>query len=353
VHYYKVIIHGHSLPPKEENIGEDTAKRVPLDKRVYFIPDILTSEIMWVAVTTLILVVLVTWFFHAPLENHADPQATPLGTTAPWYFLWIQGALKLGDKVLWGIIFPTVFLVFLIVWPYIDTAPSRRWAHRRIQLTVGFLIMSVMVIFSYMGLPEFGVVNSADTTVMYHLTKEPAHNQVGTLRPIPFDQLQPGVYTTRQFEAEDASEYTAVVNAFGQELALVPYEGGTPLADEVMAYLQTQHLTLTSLDVTTVPSTSSELYEVVDEFAHELEVFEAELHNAVGFVIITDAQDDLKRIDVVIRWEDVELENGKVVYDENGEPTLRLDEAGNPIPRINGQHIYIHRDSQYFSAPGA
>jgi hypothetical protein len=41
------------------------------------------------------------------------------------------------------------------------------------------------------------------------------------------------------------------------------------------------------------------------------------------------------------------------VYDENGEPTLRLDEAGNPIPRINGQHIYIHRDSQYFSAPGA
>ncbi len=80
VHYYKVVVHAHSLPPREENIGEDTAKRVPLDKRVYFIPDILTSEIMWIGVTTLVLVVLVTWFFHAPLENHADPQVTPLGT---------------------------------------------------------------------------------------------------------------------------------------------------------------------------------------------------------------------------------------------------------------------------------
>ena len=87
VHYYKVIIHGHSLPPQKENIGEDTAKRVPLDKRVYFIPDVLTSEIMWIGVTSFILVVLCVWFYHAPLEAHADPQVTPLGTTAPWYFL--------------------------------------------------------------------------------------------------------------------------------------------------------------------------------------------------------------------------------------------------------------------------
>ena len=117
VHYYKVIIHGHSLPPRTENIGEDTAKRVPLDKRAYFIPDVLTSEVMWFAVTTFIMIVLCVWFYHAPLESHADPQVTPLGTTAPWYFLWIQGALKLGDKTFWGVIFPTILLGFLMVVP--------------------------------------------------------------------------------------------------------------------------------------------------------------------------------------------------------------------------------------------
>ena len=354
VHYYKVILHGHSLPPKEENIGEDTAKRVPLDKRVYFIPDILTSEIMWLAVTTLILVVLVTWFFHAPLENHADPQATPLGTTAPWYFLWIQGALKLGDKVLWGIIFPTVFLVFLFIWPYVDTAPSRRWAHRRIQLTVGFVIMSMLVIFSYMGLSEFGVINSADINVMHHMTMEPAHNHMGTLRPIPFDELQPGTYTTREFSVEDESEAVVAINALNEEVAMPSVNGvGTP-EEAVLTYLELQqHLPLNSLNFVPVPANAPELREVVEEFEHELEVNEDELHNAWGLVVVTQIQDDLKRIDVLIYWQDVLMENGKVVYGEDGEPVLRLDEAGNPIPRMNGQYIYIHRDSQYFAAPGA
>ena len=86
MHYYKVVLHGHSLPP-EKTTGEVTAKRIPVDKRMYFIPDVLTSEILWTAVTTLILVIAVTWLYSAPLENWANPQSTPLHTIAPWYFL--------------------------------------------------------------------------------------------------------------------------------------------------------------------------------------------------------------------------------------------------------------------------
>ncbi|MDX1615971.1 MAG: cytochrome b N-terminal domain-containing protein, partial [Candidatus Promineifilaceae bacterium] len=83
VHYYKVVLHGHSLPPGREAIGEDTAKRVPRDERTYFTPDILTSELMWTALTTLILVVGSLWFFEAPLESQADPLTTPLHVVAP------------------------------------------------------------------------------------------------------------------------------------------------------------------------------------------------------------------------------------------------------------------------------
>ncbi len=54
VHYYKVVLHGHSLPPGREEIGEDTAKRVPKDERSYFIPDVLTNELMWTALASLI-----------------------------------------------------------------------------------------------------------------------------------------------------------------------------------------------------------------------------------------------------------------------------------------------------------
>jgi quinol-cytochrome oxidoreductase complex cytochrome b subunit len=348
VHYYKVVVHGHSLPPREENIGEDTAKRIPLDKRVYFIPDILTSEIMWIAVTTLVLVVLCTWFFHAPLENHADPQVTPLGTTAPWYFLWIQGALKLGDKVLWGIIFPTIYLVFLAVWPYIDTTPSRRWAHRRVALTVGLALMSVTVVLSYMGLSEFGVINSADVNILHHLTMEPAHNHIGKLRPVPYDELTPGIYTTRQFEAE-AGDTANVVNAFNVEIE----ENGTRAFAQ--DYLQIQnHLELPSaMTFTAFNDTGSDLFPVMEEFYHELHEAERELYNGWGGMVVTEPQPDLKRVDLFIVWQEVQMQSGRPVLDNNGSVQPISDEAGNPVWRISAQTVYIHRDSQYFNAPGA
>jgi ubiquinol-cytochrome c reductase cytochrome b subunit len=345
VHYYKVIVHGHSLPPKEENIGEDTAKRVPLDKRVYFIPDILTSEIMWIAVTTLVLTVLVTWFFHAPLEAHADNQVTPLGTTAPWYFLWIQGALKLGDKVLWGIIFPTVVIVFLLAMPYIDVTPSRRYAHRRVAFTVAFLLLSVLVVLSYMGLAEFGVKTSADAEVIHHMVMEPAHNHMGRLRPVPFEQLVPGQYATVQFSAEPGDE-EGVLLAFNESL-------GAEHTEFILNYLDTvQHLPLGTLNFVPVPADAPKLLEGLHHFYEELHRNELELHNAWGSVIITEQQNGLRRVDVSIVWEDVMMSNGRPVLDANGQPQVILDENGNPVMRINSQHMFIHEDAQYFAAPG-
>jgi ubiquinol-cytochrome c reductase cytochrome b subunit len=344
VHYYKVIVHGHSLPPKSENIGEDTAKRVPLDKRVYFIPDIMTSEIMWIAVTTFIMVMLCVWFYHAPLENHADPQITPIGTTAPWYFLWIQGALKLGDKVLWGIIFPTVVIIFLMVIPYVDMTPSRRYADRRFALTVCFAFISIMTVLSYMGLPEYGVASAADTHVIHELTKEPAHSEMGLLLPVPYGQLTPGAYTTMELEAGEENGREAVA-AFNESLT------DTPLGEGLRLTLEAAHLTNTNVRFSTIPEDSPELRYVMERFYHLLEEEHHELPNAWGVVVITQNQADLKRIDVVVSWDDVQLtETRAPLLDENGEPVLALDENGNPIRRWSSDHIFIHEDSAYFAA---
>jgi quinol-cytochrome oxidoreductase complex cytochrome b subunit len=347
VHYYKVIIHGHSLPPKQENIGEDTAKRVPLDKRVYFIPDVLTSEIMWIAVTTLILVVLCVWFFHAPLEAHADNQATPLGTTAPWYFLWLQGGLKLGDKIFWGIIFPTLVMVFLAVMPYLDVTKSRRFAHRRFAFTVCFLLLSALVAMSYMGLAEFGVKTSADSEIIHAMLMEPAHNHMGVLRPIPYEQLTPGQFTTEQFahEGADQAEAVAAFNTMLQE------SGDAELFRQYMEV--NQHLPLPSINFIPVPADAPELAAGLQELGHEIAGVPNELPNATGTIIVTQVQEGLKRVDVVIVWDEVLIENGNPVLDAEGNPVMVLDEEGNPVRRINGQYMYIHENSQYFPAPGA
>jgi ubiquinol-cytochrome c reductase cytochrome b subunit len=358
VHYYKVIIHGHSLPPKKENIGEDTAKRVPLDKRVYYIPDILTNELMWIAVTTLILVVLCIWFYDAPLEHHADPQVTPLGTTAPWYFLWLQGALKLGDKVFWGLIFPGILLGVLLVWPYLDVTPSRRFADNRIQITIFMLLISFVTLLSYMGLAKFGVATSADNEVLHELTFPPAHNHMGELLPVPYDQLVVGMYTTREIEAEqaDPNNGSSAVAAFNEEVETftVPNADGTSTQtiDVWVTDLlnREDHLPITGLNFATVPADAPELKQVMEDFQHMLELESQELYNGWGAVIVSQNQASLKRIDVVLVWDEVQLEAGLPVLDANGNVIPVLDEAtGQPKRRLNRTHIFIHEDGAYFA----
>ena len=343
VHYYKVIIHGHSLPPQKENIGEDTAKRVPLDKRVYFIPDALTSEMMWIGVTTFILVMLAIWFFHAPLEAHADPQVTPKGTTAPWYFLWIQGALKLGDKVLWGIIFPTIVLVGLMIWPYIDLNPSRRYADRRPALIGMFAIMGMFSVLSYMGLGEYGVSSSADQEIFFELAHEPAHNKMGILLPVPYDELAPGFYTTCQYQecsALEGVEGEAAVGALNDHLA-ENSELGAVIQEAIRDAHNPIADTLDPPRFRAIPASSPELDTVMEEFAHLVEEYEGELHNGWGGVLITESQDNLRRVDIIIVFEQAE-------ETEDGEMQTVLDEENNPVYQVRDEHVFIHRNAAYF-----
>jgi quinol-cytochrome oxidoreductase complex cytochrome b subunit len=381
VHYYKVIIHGHSLPPQKENPGEDTAKRVPLDKRVYFIPDVLTSELMWLGVTTFIMVMLCVWFYHAPLEAHADPQVTPLGTTAPWYFLWVQGALKLGDKLFWGIIFPTLLIIFLMVVPYIDVTVSRRFANRRFAISVALILLSMTVVLSYMGLAEFGIPVAASTEILHEMSYEPAHNHMGRIRPVPYDQLVVGAYTTREILAGEA-EGEAAVEAFNLEIetpipsivtsipaeataeaitdataetmaevtaeAPVQVAGETTLATELLAHLSNQHLAVRSVRFNAVPADAPELHGALEEFAHMIERESRELYNGWGVIIITQNQENMKRIDLVIGWDEVQLDNGVPVLDDSGNPIPVLDVNGNPVRRLSSEHVFINENSGYF-----
>ena len=351
VHYYKVIIHGHSLPPQKENIGEDTAKRVPLDKRVYFIPDVLTSEMMWLAVTTFVITVLCIWFYHAPLENHADPQVTPLGTTAPWYFLWIQGALKLGDKFIWGVAFPSVALGGLALLPYLDVTPSRRFAHRRFMLTLAMLLVSATTILSYMGLAKFAVKTSAETEIVHELTFEPAHSKVGTGRTVPFDQMIVGAYSTAELHAHEGMSAVNQVEAVNAEVA------ASGQFSQMHEELKDQHLSANQLPLRfrTIPVDEAPvLMRVMEEFNHHLEAVPIELPNVWGALVITDNQDGLKRLDWVVSWDSVVVEGGEVQLDEQGNPLYvygdELDAEGIPVPlrRIYSDHLFIHEASAYF-----
>ena len=201
VHYYKVVHFGISLPADEEEVGEDTANRVPADKRVYYLPDVLVDETSFLTVMTALLIVLTVFFFQAPLEHIANPQSTPLHTVAPWYFYWLQGLLKIADKFIAGVLLPGVLLVLLMAIPYLDYNPSRRGKDRKVAIVAGIVAGAVMIIWSWMGTPEYAVEGAPAVEIVQDVMPEEGS---GLSREIGYNHLPLGVWRTdEEYDVHD------------------------------------------------------------------------------------------------------------------------------------------------------
>ncbi len=342
VHYYKVVLHGHSLPPRLEEIGQDTAKRVPMDKRVYFIPDVATTEVMWFGMTILVMVVMVIWFFHAPLETHANPNVTPLHTTAPWYFFWLQGLLKLGDKILFGLVIPTVLLIAFFVYPYLDVAKSRRYAHRRFQLSLMLSFIFVMWLLSYMGTAKWGVDTAGDQEMVQALAPMEG---VGPVRAMPYDAWVNGTYCTSDLDRD-------------HKLPLVQWGAVMP---------QPLLLPDTSREVLCQAVPEGKMRRLMEEYLHLKEKWGKDLPNVVGILTVSDYQRDLKRIDLKVIWNVPELgADGKPLRNEDGSIKVKMVESlydvdgrqeldANGLPKtfmvpaiqFSGKQVFVHRLSEY------
>lgn len=339
VHYYKVVLHAISLPPHLEEIGQDTAKRVPMDKRVYFTPDVSTNEWLWIGVTLFIMTVMCIWFFHAPLESHANPQVTPLHTTAPWYFLWLQGLLKLGDKVLFGLVIPTILFATFLIWPYLDVAPSRRYAHRRFGLSLMLVFCSAMLFLSYMGTGLWGVATAADQEIAQKLAPMEG---TGPVRTMPYDSWRNGTFCTTNLEADHPLRLVQYGSA---------YNGLYPD---------------TSKPVTCQAVPEGDMRHLMEEFVYEMDTHGETLVNGVGIMTVMDAQPGLKRVDLKFIWNVPEMDGEEMVrnpdgsikllmveseFDANGEKTL--DANGLPtkhiVPAIqtSGKTVFLHQNSEY------
>jgi hypothetical protein len=75
------------------------------------------------ATVFLALLTLLSIFVSAPLTEHANTNATPNPSKAPWYFLNLQELLLHMDAGLAGVIVPTLALVAIAAIPYFDRSP--------------------------------------------------------------------------------------------------------------------------------------------------------------------------------------------------------------------------------------
>jgi len=133
------------------------------------------------------------------LEHHADPVVTPLHVVAPWYLSWSQGWLKLAPKTV-VIGFIPALLVLFIIMPYFEVGKSRRYADRRVGLSVSMLFIAFMMVSNWMGTPRFRVQSSADLEVATKLLPEEG---VSSLLGIPPEFLWEGQYLPGETVAEN------------------------------------------------------------------------------------------------------------------------------------------------------
>ena len=73
----------------------------------------------------IVTVILVVWSItlDAPLEEPANPNLTMNPSKAPWYFLGLQEMLVYFDPWIAGVVMPSLMMVGLMVFPYVDSNP--------------------------------------------------------------------------------------------------------------------------------------------------------------------------------------------------------------------------------------
>ncbi len=293
VHYYKVILYGISLPASEEEVGQDSAKRVPANKRRYYLPDVLIDETSFLLFFTALIMVVAAFFFTAPLETIANPQSTPLHTVAPWYFYWLQGLLKVADKFIAGVLVPGVLLVLLMAIPYLDPNPSRRFRDRKVAIISGIVAGMVMIFLSYMGTPQYAVQGAASQEVVQELMPEEG---AGLVREMGYDALPLGTYST--IEPEEAEALLTQYAEVAESEEFIPYLSN--LADEEVVLYSAETYEASGLE-----GEAAHFAELMHEFRegiHSWEERDGAFNNAYGVLHVIQDQPELKRLHWEIRY---------------------------------------------------
>jgi quinol-cytochrome oxidoreductase complex cytochrome b subunit len=331
VHYYKVAReHFISLPASVEEGDMPPEEKRHNEERIDLIPNLLIHELMLTSVATLFMVLAVATFYHAPLEAHADQNVTPLHTMAPWYFLWLQGMLKLGDPTLMGVILPTMIFGLMFVVPWLDRNPHRLARRRPFAIGIGLATTIMILVLTYMGLPQYGIETPQAQDILSHLV--PATHP-GPIKELHWDEIE---------TATDGSEKVYFVSypeawrndpAYADPEKFEFIEGYEPAPGE--------------------PD---------DEFHEILRHFKAEVENATKLVAPFDANTmkyperyplatvEVSKIQPGMKWVELRINWDELVLDpRTGKPTKimpydvpKMDlKTGEPVLNDDGEQIIV------------
>lgn len=145
-HFFRVRRDGGiSAPAPGPRAGADRITRAELGRR----------EVLALIVVTIALLLLAT-FVPAPIAPPIGSVSAPPANTdtyAPWFFLWIQGLVRLGDPFWLGVVIPAGVVLILVLIPFVLPAPAveerGRWfprGGRAAQILMGALAALIIAL---------------------------------------------------------------------------------------------------------------------------------------------------------------------------------------------------------------
>ncbi|PYP89521.1 MAG: cytochrome C [Blastocatellia bacterium AA13] len=120
-------------------------------KEVHVWPFLLRVEFL---ATIIVTVLLFVWSItlNAPLEEPSNPNLTMNPSKAPWYFLGLQEMLVYFDPWIAGVVMPTLIIIGLMAFPYVDSNPLGvgyyTWKQRKVAVSAfcwGFLMWIALI----------------------------------------------------------------------------------------------------------------------------------------------------------------------------------------------------------------
>jgi quinol-cytochrome oxidoreductase complex cytochrome b subunit len=131
------------------------------DETVLVWPHLLRAEFLMACLITALLLVM-SFFVMAPLEEEANINVTPHVAKAPWYFLGLQEILSYFNVTIAGIFIPPVYFIGLALIAYVDRSPYRAARDRKVAwiffLCIMFFGIGVTLIGSFFRGPGWNWV---------------------------------------------------------------------------------------------------------------------------------------------------------------------------------------------------
>jgi hypothetical protein len=119
---------------------------------VHVWPYLLRIEFLAAIIVTALLMVW-SLTLDAPLEEPANPNLTPNPSKAPWYFVGLQEMLVYFDPWFAGVVLPTLIILGLMAFPYVDANPLGNgyytWRQRTVAIgsfLIGFYLWIALII---------------------------------------------------------------------------------------------------------------------------------------------------------------------------------------------------------------